>query len=293
MSEEVNVDALVSEAMAPQSSPEVNTEGAIPEPAETGAQEALTPEGGGEPQGERVLTYKGKELNMDDDRFKAYAQKGYDYESKMHQQRVDRKLFDQEREKFQSEMGQLQEINEYAKANPQFEALIQREWQKVQAGQGEPLDPLSEVQVLQHQLRTLQDQVAGQTEANENRRIAELEAGQETSIATYKDEHADLDWAAKDAEGNTLEDRITHAMLDNGVKNFSIMADHFLKDQLIKRNSIESKEAAAKDIQKAHKAGLGKITPKSMLGVKSSEGVGKKSYDQLMREGMAELGIEV
>ena len=294
MDDEVNVDALVNEAMAPDTSPEVPTEGGIPEPADTGAPPQAEAGGeGGEAAGDRVLTYKGKEISMDDDRFKAYAQKGYDYESKMHQQRVDRRMFDQEREQFQSEYGQLKEINDYAKANPAFEALIQREWQKLQAGEGEPLDPLSEVQMLQHQLRTLQDQVNSQTQANENRRIAELEATQETTIADYKDKHSYLDWEAKDAEGNSLEDRISHAMLDNGVKNFSIMADHFLKDQLMKRNALESKEAAAKGIQKANKLGLGKVTPKSTLGVKSTEGIRKKSYDQLLAEGMAELGIEL
>ena len=281
--EEVNVDQLVSEAMAPDTSPEVPIEGAIPEPA-AAAETAATEEGGGaEGEGGRTINYKGKEISLDDDRFVSYAQKGFDYESKMHQQRVDRKLFEQERESFQNEFGQLKEINDYAKANPQFEALIQREWAKMQAGQGEPLDPLSEVQVLQHQLRTLQDQVSSQQQANENRRIAELEAGQETSIATYKDKHNYLDWDAKDEEGATLEDRITHAMIDNGVKNFQIMADHFLKDQLMQRNSIESKEAAAKGIQKATKLGLGKVTPNPTMAVRPahSRGAGRAGHTGL------------
>ena len=291
MEEEVNVDALVNEAMAPDTSPEVKTEGAIPEPA--AAETTAAEEGGGADGAEgRTINYKGKEVSLDDDRFISYAQKGFDYESKMHQQRVDRKLFEQERESFQNEFGQLKEINDYAKANPQFEALIQREWAKMQAGEGEPLDPLSEVQVLQHQLRTLQEQVASQSQANENRRIAELEAGQETAIANYKDKHSYLDWDAKDAEGTTLEDRISHAMLDNGVKNFSIMADHFLKDQLMKRNELESKAAAAKGIQNATKLGLGKVTPEPTLSVKPAESIRSKSYDQLTAEALKELGIQ-
>ncbi len=34
------------------------------------------------PEGSRALIHKGKELSMDDDKFRMYAQKGYDYEDK-------------------------------------------------------------------------------------------------------------------------------------------------------------------------------------------------------------------
>jgi len=70
------------------------------------------------------------------------------------------------------------------------------------------------------------------------------------------------------------------------------MADHFLKDQLMQRNSIESKEAAAKGIQKATKLGLGKVTPNPTMAVKPAESIRSKSYDQLTAEALAELGIQ-
>lgn len=285
--DEANVEALVESAMAPESSPEASTEGGIPGndvPATEGAAEAAA-------EGGRALIHKGKELSMDDDKFKMYAQKGYDYEDKMHQARVDRKLFDQERETFNTEMGDLRQINDYAKQNPAFEQLIQREWAKVQQEGYQP-DPQTEVQMLQTQVRSLMEQVNGQSQANENRRVAELEAGQETSIANFKEEHSQMDWATKDAEGNTLEDRITHAMLDNGVKDFGIMASSFLMKEIQSRNAIASKEAAAKEIQKANKLGLGKVTSDPSAAVQSSKDVGNKSYDQLVRESLLELGIE-
>jgi len=288
--EETDVQALVDSAMAPEPSPEVSPEGGISEnTAET------TTEGEGSepaPEGGRTITYKGKEISMDDDKYRSLAQQGHDYSTKMHQHRVDRKLFEQEREKFNTSMGELQQINDYAKANPAFEQLIQREWAKVNEEGYQP-EPQNDVQLLQHQVRTLMEQVNGQNQANENRRVAEIEASQETTISTYKEDHSDLDWETKDAEGNSLEDRITHAMLDNGVKDFNIMADSFLLKEIQSRNSIASKEAAAKNIQKANKLGLGKVTPKSTMGVKQTESISNKSYDQLLTEGMAELGIEI
>jgi hypothetical protein len=279
--------------MAPEPSPEVSSEGAIPDTqaettTEAGAEATTEPAA----EGGRTITYKGKELSMDDDKYRSLAQQGHDYNTKMHQARVDRKLFEQEREQFKTTMGELQEINDYAKANPAFEQLIQREWAKVQTEGYQP-DPQSDVQMLQNQVRTLMDQVNSQSQANENRRIAEMEAGQETTIANYKENHSELDWATKDAEGNSLEDRITHAMLDNGVKDFNIMADSFLLKEIQSRNTMESKEAAAKNIQKATKLGLGKVTPKSTMGVKASESISNKSYDELLSEGLAELGIEM
>jgi hypothetical protein len=286
---ELNADALIESAMAPESSPEVPSEGVIPgdaaEATDGAAAEAAAAEGG------RALIHKGKELSMDDDKYRMYAQQGYDYNTKMHQARVDRKLFDQERDTFQTKMGNLQAIDDYAKANPAFEQLINREWAKVQAEGYQP-DAQSDVQLLQSQVRTLMDQVTGQNQVNENRRVAELEAGPETSITDYKSEHSQMDWATKDAEGNSLEDRITHAMLDNGVKNFNIMADSFLMKEIQSRGAIASKEAAAKNIQKANKLGLGKVTQDPTAGVKSSEDIGNKTYDQLLKEGLLELGIE-
>ena len=286
----IDVDALYDAAMAPESPKESGAEGTIDTPAanEDGNTEPTTAPG----SDKFSITHKGKELSLDDEKYKGYAQKGYDYETKMHQFRVDQKLFEQKQEQSKEQYDQIKQIDDYAKANPQFNQLIQDQWAQIQAGNVPEMNPQTEVQVLKTQMSQLMDSMNSQKEGLENRRVAELEASQEGAISKYKDDNKSMDWETKDAEGNTLEDRIGHAMLEKGVRDFDIMANSFLLKQHLASKTLEGKESAAKAIQKNNKLGLGKVTERSTLGVKKGEDFRNKSYDDLTKEAFAELGID-
>jgi hypothetical protein len=289
--EEVNVDAIINEAMSPGATPEIATEGGFSDASaetETPAQDESMSTG----SDGRTIKYKGEEVSIDDDRFVDYAQKGYDYQKKMHDYRVEKKLWEAEKAKFQEQFDELKQINEYAKANPQFEQLIQQQWAAIQSGNAPQMDPQTEVQVLSHQLQQLRQDMNSKKEQEVLRQNAELEARQEGAISEFKSKYSDLDWATKDDNGFSLEDRIGQAMIDKKVNDFEIMATYVLKDELMKRQALSAKESAAKGIQKANKLGLGKVTKESTLGVKPTEDIGKKSYDDLIRESFAEMGLK-
>lgn len=290
MTEEAfDVDALIAEIGSPEAAPEAPSEGTISdaqaETPEDKAADAETPA-----DSAFSLTYKGKELGLTEDRYKAYAQKGKDYETKMHDFRVERKLFEAERDKHKESHANIIEINDYTEANPAFQKLIQDQWALIQSGQTPPMEPQTEVQVLKHQMAQLMETMGSQKEGIEARRVAELEATQEGAISKYREEHSSMDWETKDDDGQTLEDRIGQSMLDNGVKDFRIMADSLLLKEHMSRKVIEGKESAAKGIQKATKLGLGKVTAESQQSIKKAEDISKKSYDQLMAEAIAEMG---
>jgi hypothetical protein len=288
-----NVDALVQEAYSPDAPPEANHEGKIPD-----AQPQ--PEAVEEPSSEsaestfqKMLKHKGKEVLVDDEqKYDMYAHKGYDYEQKMHQFKVDRKLFEKERADRDTQFKELEQINTYAKENPAFEQLIQREWAKVQAGGQVQIAPEDRVQVLEARLNQVLDKLENQGKDIEDRRVAEMEAKQEMAIDSYKESNSDFDWNSKDEQGSTLEDRIMQQMVEKKVKDFEIMADFVLKKERLARKELEAKESLAKGIQKANKLGLGKVTKKSQIGVKKSEDIGNKSYDDLVAESLQELGYE-
>jgi hypothetical protein len=288
-----NVDALVQEAYAPEAPLEANHEGelseaqpqleAVEEPSSESAESAF----------KKLLKHKGKEVLIDDEqKYDMYAHKGYDYEQKMHQFKVDRKLEEKKWAEKEAQFKELQQINEYAKENPAFEQLIQREWAKVQAGGQIQVAPEDRVQVLEARLNQVLDKLENQGKDLETRRVAEMEAAQELAIESYKDQNSDFDWNSKDEQGATLEDRIMQQMVEKKVKDFEIMADFVLKKERLARKELEAKESVAKDIQKANKLGLGKVTKKSQLGVKKSEDLGNKSYDDLVAESLQELGYE-
>lgn len=285
---EQTTEQIVAEAYASEAAPAATLEGAIVEPqspSETADQSTSGSDSG------RTLKYKGEELSMDDDKYRNFAQKGYDYEQKMHQFRVDGKLREQEFAEKAAQYSELEAINNYAKENPAFEKLIQEQWALVQSGQQPQVSPQNQMEVLQSQVNQLMGKLESQESAMESKRVAEMEATQEGAIEKYKSDHGDLDWEQKDDLGLSLEDRIGQAMIDNGVKNFNIMADSFLMKEHLTRAGLKSKESLGKEIQKKTHLGLGEITKNSQLSTKKADDVSNKSYDQLIREGLEELGI--
>ena len=290
-SNEVNVDSLMQEAYEPASPLEAPNEGLI-DNTTSDSTDNSAPEVTQNAQGEFVITHKGKEITLDTDKARSFAQQGYDYSKKMHQLRVDRKLFEQETEKTRNELKELQEINAFAKENPAFEQLIQREWAKIQAGGELQVSPEDKNMILESRLNQVLERLNAQEKDIAARQTAEIEAKQEGAIESYSQKHSDFDWNTKDENGATLEDRIMQAMIDKGVKDFEIMADHVLKKELMVKEAMQAKEQVAKKIQTAHKKGLGTITDKSQLAAKTAENVSAKSYDDLVAEGLKEFGID-
>lgn len=288
-----NVDAILSQALEPRAPMEAASENAE---AKEQPQEAPTVEETPKDPG-RMLKYKGKEISIDDEKYQMLAQKGYSYEQAMHQLKVDRKLWEREREKqrqqFDSEYSELKQINDFAKSNPAFEQLIQREWAKIQQGQGPTVENQAAnlPPAVQNQLSQILERLNAQDEEQQNRAMAEKEAKLETAIEQYKEKYKDYDWSNKDDFGQTLEDRITDFALDNGIKDFTIAANAFLMDEHLKRTELQAKEKVAREIQEQNKLGLGKITDKSQLQVKKPDDIKNKSYNALVQEALAELGL--
>lgn len=289
---EVNVDSLLQEAYEPAGSLDAPNEGLI-DNTTFDTTENSSPEVTQNAAGDFVINHKGKEITLDADKARSYAQQGYDYSKKMHQLRVDRKLFEQETEKTRQELQELQEINAFAKENPAFEQLIQREWAKVQAGGQLEVSPEDKNMILESRLNQVLERLNAQEQAINARKTAEIEAKQEGAIESYKQKHSDFDWNTKDENGATLEDRIMQSMIDKGIKDFEIMADHVLKKELMVKEAMQAKEQVARKIQTAHKQGLGAVTNKSQLAAKKAENVSAKSYDDLVLEGLKELGIDL
>lgn len=285
-----NVDSLMANAYEPEapiSAP--NEQDVQADSAQPTADEPVVEQTGAN---DFVLKYKGKEISLDPDKARSYAQKGYDYETKMRDFKVQKKMYEKEIEEQKQKYGELAEINEFAKQNPAFEQLIQREWAKIQSGQQLEVAPEDKVTLLESRLNQVLDKLESQEKQLTFRQQAEMEAAQETAIESYKSKYSDFDWESKDENGATLEDRIMQNMIDKGVKNFEIMADHVLKNELLAKQQMEAKRQIGKQIQHSNKHGLGQVTKTSQQKAQKAKDVGSKSYDDLVAEGLAELGID-
>jgi hypothetical protein len=244
----------------------------------------------------RSIKYKGKEIGLDDSKYQMYAQKGYDYEQKMHQYRVDRKLFEQEKESYGNDIDELKSINDFAKANPEFQSMLQREWAKIQNG---GVDPNQSAYARQNDPSALEaklNSVMQRLDATEQQRVArdtaEKEAKLESAVESYKEKFDSFEWDKRDEFDQTLEDRVTQHAIDNGIKSWTAAANDYLMEEHLNRASLSAKEKAGSDIQKQNKLGLGKITKKPQLNAIKSGSIKNKSYSDLANEALAELGYD-
>jgi hypothetical protein len=290
--ESVNVDQIISDSIAPEPSREVSTEGDL------SAKDTESTEQESQASSDFMIKHNGQEFNLNDEKYKMYAQKGFDYEQKMHQLRVDKKLWDQERKTQETGIEELRTINDYAKQNPEFERLLKREWNRIQGGgQAQPESDATRVDTsqlppaVQHQMNAILERLDSQDRSLNQRSLAEKEAKIEGAIEQYKNNYSDFDWKTKDEFGQTLEDRVTQHAIDNQIRDFKTAANDMLFEEHMKRAQLKSKELAGKEMQKQHKLGLGKVTKESVLATKPAEGIRTKSYNDLAMEALQELGL--
>ena len=245
------------------------------------------------------LDRDGKQISLTQEKAKAYAQKGFDYETKMHNLRVDRQMFDRQKEKNKTDYKELKEINDFAKSNPEWEQFIHEQWSARQQGQeGAPAyqqqysnPDNQQISSLQNQLNAMKQQLSGQTEDAQARKAAEIDSRLQGEIDTYKEKFSDFDWNSQDELGLSLEGKIQQHAIDNGIKGYTAAARDYLWDEHMKRANMSSKEQVGKAVQKQNSLGLGKVTKTSQLQGKQAQNVRSKSYHDLTQEVLAEYGI--
>jgi hypothetical protein len=270
-----------------------------------------TTQGGAATGFEFKITHKGKEVTLEADKYKNYAQMGLDYSSNMRELKDQRAEFDRQRQEFESQRTLLSEwaqLDEYARANPQWAALVREQYQRAQS-QGFVGQPAANYQDFQAQrqlqagnqigelARTVQDlqaRLAEQDQAAARGREAERNRELDNQVTSYKEKYgSDFDWTASDPiSGNTLEADIMQFAVDNGIKRFDHAANAFLADKIAEKAALKAKEAAGKDIQKQTRLGLGQVTSKPQMNtLNAPENLRGRSYSDLGREALRQFGV--
>ena len=219
-----DVDALYNSIMEPSPEP--------PEPVE-GNQESSNTEPSAEPvnteQGTTdgdMFTLKHKDFENGErqfsrDKVMEYAQKGFDYELKMHNFKKDRASWDEERQTFEAERETFTKdreywtkVDQYMKDNPGFAETVQTEFAKIQGQEfSAPLTPRE--QAMQQEIESLKSRFDAQDNASQERSQRQAEESFIKSTVDYKKQHADFDWETKDEFGQSLQERIEKHAVDN------------------------------------------------------------------------------
>lgn len=296
-----DVDALYNSVMEPTAEPPEPVEGNQESNSEESNTESVKTDQG--TTNDDMFTLKHKDFENGERQFSRdkvleYAQKGFDYELKMHNFKKDRSSFDEEKQTFESERETFtrdreywSKVDQYMKDNPGFAEVVQQEFAKIQGQEvSAPLSPRE--QAMQQEIESLKARFDAQDTATQERSQKQAEEKFVKSTVEYKKKHSDFDWDSKDEFGHTLQERIENHAIENEFKNFNDAANAYLFDQHMKRAAIKAKEDAAKELQKQRKLGLGPVTDHSTRTATQARTVSQMSYEDLMREGLTELGID-
>jgi len=239
--------------------------------------------------------FENGERNFTKDQYNGYAQKGLDYELKMHEIKGERKDLETKKTEIETKQkeladsyGEYQKIDQYVRDNPDFQALITREWAKIQ-GQQTALSPHE--QKMQDTITALENRINERDKAERDGTESRATESLINSIQSFKEKNASFDWEAKNEFDKTLQDRIEDHAVEHGFKSFDKAAKDMLFDDLMNNAKMQAKEKTGKEIQKQKKLGLGPITDTSQLKPAESAPGRRRSYQEVGRDALKEMGL--
>lgn len=285
--------------VAAEQAPAEQTQAPAVDPIVSKLQEAigsLTPEQKAAlmPPSDVEITFNGEKLMIPPDKQIPLMQMGANYSEKMRQLAMDKQAFESEKTQISERALKYDKIEETIAKNPEWWQHVQAEYQKFSTNPTNQLDSGEMTPALRAALSKVTDLEAKldgflgkQTQEIEAKQVQAEDQELEQQIKTISKEYPDFDWMTADEKGLVLADRIVVHAHQNGINNFRAAARDFLFDDLVSRRELKAKEEIGKQIQSKTKAGV--VTKSKTSGLRAPKDL-NKSYEQLMAEGLAELG---
>lgn len=284
----IDADALLSQIEA-SGSGEIPMH--APEPKET--QEAPTQNSPTAAELEFLYGDKAVKVPFTDPRVKQWASQGYDYAQKM----AEFNRRNGEFEALQKSHAPYKAIDEYAKQNPDWWKHVESSFEARKLGGAPAASANQDLEALKAQLKAeLESEFKPIKEFHTNFVEKEQDERLGQEIESIRKEYANLDWDTPDQQGQSLEQRVVkHAIemgLDGSKKgHFRAAFRDFNHEHLVKNAEDKGKEQINKELQKRTKLGLLGASPTPKKGIAQAEGVKNKSWNDLEREALEELGI--
>lgn len=273
---EQDVDNLIEQVYAPSES-NPKPEGEKPDEQV----HAPTPQ-------EYEIKVGGKPIKAPIDKVLQWATMGYDAPNKIGSLQKELENFKQKETEFKSWEEKYGAVDKYVRENPQWFEYVQSQYQKQieQQNQNPVLEQLTPLQKQVQELMAYKDQVEAE---RKQRQIAQEDAEYQNTLKELQKGYPTVDFNSVDESGKSLEYRVLEYANENGIRNFKTAFRDYYFDELNKLNEVSVKEKLAKDKQANSKIGLLGISPTPTT--RKSDSVKGKSYDQLAREALQELGI--
>lgn len=247
---------------------------------------------------EFTLNVKGEQIKipLTDPRVNQWLQQGRDYAQRMNEFNLRQKDIETKLKWAQEVESVYKPVDEWAKQNPEQWNTFQNQWQNFRTQNTQtPMDPnnplMRELAELKTQFqpvaKTVQDLM--NEKANQARQAEDVKL--RGDIESVRKMYPSLDFNTLDNEGKSLESRVMEYAVENGISKFPTAFRDFYHDKLMQMAEERGKEAVSKDLQKRTKLGLLGQTPTPKKGLSEVQDVKSKSYEDIHREVLEELGI--
>ena len=235
----------------------------------------------------------GKKIAPDSrDKARTWMSQGYNYAQRMGEINKQRSEWERKQAEYDAKIkgySRFDEVDKYARENPQWWDHVESSWNTRQIPQGANNDLAPVLQPIQEKLGKFEEFI-GQMQA-ERLEAQEQQANDalESEVSEIRKSYPNIDLASIDESGKPLELRVLEHCREIGTSSFRAGFRDYLFDKLQTMGSANAKEAAVKQGQAQAKRG---IIAQSATPARQPAPYSKgKSYDQLTREALAELGI--
>lgn len=236
------------------------------------------------------FNWNNKQIKANRENVLKWASQGYDYSQKMQE-------FKQRQADIDSKWQQAEQLNktygpidEWVKGNPEKWDQLQQAISGMEASGANP-QLLSKLQALEAKVQQASKFIEQTQQVQEAERIAKEDSELDAEIKSIQEKYKDLDWKSVDTEGRHLEARIVNHAVNNGIKSFKTAFNDLMSDDLIKIAETRGRESLGKERQAKQASGLLGTSATPTKGLSKPTNIKSKSYDDLMREGLEELGI--
>lgn len=230
-------------------------------------------------RGQRVKPDSAQKANI-------WMSQGYNYSQRMAEFNKKQAEFDRTRQEWEPKVKQYQEVDEYAAANPDWWEHVKATYQEKKNGAVAP-----EILALREELQSLQGLKAEWEQQKQAAAAAQEDQVLDQAIEATRKQFPMIDFAAMDAAGTSLQDRIMRHAVDTGLSTFRAATLDYLSDKLPSLFAAQGREAVVKKAAEAQKAGVIGRSPAPTKGLNGAGDIRGKSYDQLRDEGLREFGV--
>lgn len=243
---------------------------------------------------EDKFTHNGKEIKGSREQILQWATMGYNYPQRANELNQKLQTFEQQqnewlkqKQEFEQKFSPYQEIDKFASENQDWWSHVQEQYKQKLAGATSSPE-VAQLKAELAELKAFRDEY--KTE-KQSLKVQEEDSKLTQEIESIRKTYSNLDFDTPDAEGLSLEMRILKHAQDNNLPTFRAAFRDYYHDHLIGKAKEEGKELVSKEVQKRTKLGILSESSKPSKGLKVAENVSGKSYSDLQREAMEELGI--